>query len=133
MELETRLVFIDTSAYENKNYQFGQHILGRLQELIEQEKIHLLVTDVTKSEIESHLKKKSVEAASKIKHITKDAMFLRNASELDCYGIFTKVSGDEIYDLVHKKFLEFLEGRCVEIISVSSVDPNVVFNAYFLK
>ena len=63
MELETRLVFIDTSAYENKNYQFGQHILGRLQELIEQEKIHLLVTDVTKSEIESHLKKKSVEAA----------------------------------------------------------------------
>ena len=131
MELETRLVFIDTSAYENKNYQFGQHILGRLQELIEQEKIHLLVTDVTKSEIESHLKKKSVEAASKIKHITKDAMFLRNTPELDCYGIFTKVSGDEIYDLVHKKFLEFLEGRCVEIISVSSVDPNVVFNAYF--
>ncbi|WP_349928672.1 PIN domain-containing protein [Acinetobacter sp. A1-4-2] len=131
MELETRLVFIDTSAYENKNYQFGQHILGRLQELIEQEKIHLLVTDVTKSEIESHLKKKSVEAASKIKHITKDAMFLRNTSELDCYGIFTKVSSDEIYDLVHKKFLEFLAGRCVEIISVSSVDPNVVFNAYF--
>jgi len=44
-ELETRLVFLDTSAYENKNYQFGQYALGRLQELIKQEKIHLLITD----------------------------------------------------------------------------------------
>lgn len=131
MELKTRLVFIDTSAYENKNYQFGQHILGRLQELIEQEKIHLLITDVTKSEIESHLKKKSDEAASKIKHITKDAMFLRNVPELDCHGIFTKVQGNEIYDVIHQKFLKFLKNRCVETISVSSVDPKVIFNAYF--
>ncbi|HHI1470961.1 TPA: hypothetical protein ACP4V7_004503 [Escherichia coli] len=27
MELQTRLVFIDTSAFEKKNYQFGQHAL----------------------------------------------------------------------------------------------------------
>lgn len=130
-ELETRLVFLDTSAYENKNYQFGQYALGRLQELIEQEKIHLLITDVTISEIESHLTKKSFEAATKIKEITKQAMFLRNTPELDCYGIFTKVDGSEIYNLVHKKFLELLDNRSVETISVSSVNPQVIFNAYF--
>nr|WP_319554184.1 PIN domain-containing protein [uncultured Vibrio sp.] len=50
MELQTRLVFIDTSAFEKKNYQFGQHSLGRLQELIEDEKIHLLITDVTRKD-----------------------------------------------------------------------------------
>lgn len=67
MELQTRLVFIDTCAYESKNFQFGQHALGRLQELVENEKIHLLITDVTRSEIEAHLHKKSDDAASKIK------------------------------------------------------------------
>lgn len=56
MELQTRLAFIDTSAFEKKNYQFGQYALGRLQELIEDEKIHLLITDVTRKEIDSHLK-----------------------------------------------------------------------------
>jgi len=39
MELQTRLAFIDTSAFEKKNYQFGQYALGRLQELIEDEKL----------------------------------------------------------------------------------------------
>lgn len=78
MELQTRLVFIDTSAFEKKNYQFGQHALGRLQELIEDEKIHLLITDVTRKEIDSHLKHKSEEAASMIKKMQRDAMFLRN-------------------------------------------------------
>lgn len=130
-ELETRLVFLDTSAYENKNYQFGQHALGRLQELIEQEKIHLLITDVTRREVESHLKKKSLSAVAKIKEVQREAMFLRNTPELDCYGIFSKIDGNEIYDLVHKKFLEFLDNRSVETISISSVDPKLIFDAYF--
>ena len=72
MELQTRLVFIDTNAFEKKNYQFGQHSLGRLQELIEDKKIHLLITDVTKKEIDAHLKRKSEEAAFLIKKIQKE-------------------------------------------------------------
>ena len=72
MELQTRLVFIDTNAFEKKNYQFGQHALGRLQELIEEEKIHLLITDVTRKEIDSHLRRKSEEAASMIKKMQKN-------------------------------------------------------------
>lgn len=131
MELQTRLVFIDTCAYESKNFQFGQHALGRLQELVENEKIHLLITDVTRSEIEAHLHKKSDDAASKIKQLTKDAMFLRNTPELDCHGIFTKVDGEEIYRLIHNKFLEFVENEFVETISVGTVNPEVVFYAYF--
>lgn len=77
MELQTRLVFIDTNAFEKKNYQFGQHSLGRLQELIEDKKIHLLITDVTRKEVDIHLKRKSEEVAFLIKKIQKDAMFLR--------------------------------------------------------
>ncbi|WP_159106463.1 PIN domain-containing protein, partial [Escherichia coli] len=118
MELQTRLVFIDTSAFEKKNYQFGQHALGRLQELIEDEKIHLLITDVTRKEIDSHLKHKSEEAASMIKKMQRDAMFLRNTPDLDCHGIFTKIKGDDIYAVISEKFDDFVENGYVETIDV---------------
>lgn len=131
MELQTRLVFIDTSAFEKKNYQFGQHALGRLQELIEDEKIHLLITDVTRKEIDSHLKHKSEEAASMIKKMQRDAMFLRNTPDLDCHGIFTKIKGDDIYAVISEKFDDFVENGYVETIDVSTVNPQVVFDAYF--
>jgi len=131
LELESRLVFIDTSAYEQKNYQFGEHSLGKLQELVEDEKIMLLITDVTKSEIQSHLEKLASESVSKIKKIQKEAMFLRNTPELSCFGIFTKLSTEEIFNIVNDKFLELVEGGYVEEISVGSVDPKVVFNKYF--
>lgn len=131
MELQTRLVFIDTNAFEKKNYQFGQHALGRLQELIEDEKIHLLITDVTRKEINAHLKRKSEEAASMIKKLQKDAMFLRNTPDLDCHGIFSKVKGDDIYAVISDKFDDFVENGYVETIDVSTVNPQVVFDAYF--
>jgi len=131
MELETRLVFIDTNAFEKKNYQFGQHALGRLEELIENEKIHLLITDVTKKEIDAHLRLKSEQAASKLTKMQKDAMFLRNTPNLDCHGIFTKVKGDDIYAIISEKFNDFVENSLVETIYVSTVNPQVVFDAYF--
>ncbi|EOA9037561.1 PIN domain-containing protein [Vibrio harveyi] len=131
MELATRLVFIDTSAFEKKNFQFGQHSLGRLQELIEQEKIRLLMTDVTQKEIEGHLQKHSADSASKLKKLTKDAMFLRNTPELDCYGIFNVPAADEIFEIVNRKFRSLVALDFVELVSVAIVDPAIVFDAYF--
>ena len=66
MELKSRLVFIDTSAYEQKNYQFGVYALGKLQEFVEDEKVLLLITDVTKSEVKKHLIKFAEESVLKI-------------------------------------------------------------------
>lgn len=131
MELQTRLVFIDTNAFENKNYQFGQYSLGRLQELLEDKKIHLLITDVTRREIDVHLKRKSEEASSMIKKMQKDAMFLRNTPDLDCHGIFSKIKSDDIYTVISEKFDDFIESGNVETIDVSNVNPQVVFDAYF--
>ena len=131
MELESRLVFIDTSAYHQKNYQFGEHALGKLQKLVEGEKLLLLITDVTKSEIKSHLKKLAEESASKIKKIKKDVMFLRNTPDLPCFGIFTDLSADEIFQIVDEKFVELVEGENVEEVSVGTVDPKAVFDRYF--
>ena len=131
MELVTRLVFVDTSSFESKNFQFGQHSLGILEELIKDKKVRLLTTEITLKEITSHLKKHSVDAAKTIKKIQKDAMFLRNTEELPCHGIFDKVSADTIYEIVKAKFDTFLDTENVEIVSISGVDSNIVFDKYF--
>jgi hypothetical protein len=130
-ELESRLVFVDTSAYESKNYQFSEHALGKLCDFLESERLHLLITQITINEIKAHLLAKSEESARAIKKIQKDAMFLRNTPELACHGVFEKVKTDDIYKIALDKFEEFLDKSSAEIVDIKSVDASIVFDKYF--
>ena len=56
MELITRLVYIDTSAYERKHFQFGLYILEKLENFASHDKVRILVTDITRREIELHIR-----------------------------------------------------------------------------
>lgn len=130
-ELASRYVFIDTSAYQSKNFQFGQHALGKLEEFLEDEELTLIVTDITIKEVEKHLREKAFEAARLVKKIKKEAMFLRNTSDLPCYGIFEDISGDVVYDIVYEKFHSLLKIGNVENVSINSIKPSIVFDKYF--
>lgn len=130
-ELASRYVFIDTSAYEDKNFQFGQHALGKLEEFLEYEELTLIITDITIKEVEKHLREKAFEAARLVKKIKKDGMFLRNTPDLPCYGIFENISGDDVYDIIYEKFHSFLKIGNVENISINSVKSSIVFDKYF--
>lgn len=91
MDLQTRLVFIDTCAYENKNYQFGEHALAKLEKLLDENKLQLLITEITKKEIEAHLWKKSAKAIKELKEYINDAgKILRATSELPINVILKK-------------------------------------------
>ncbi|HFG6863553.1 PIN domain-containing protein [Acinetobacter baumannii] len=132
MELETRLVFIDTCAYQNKNFQFGDHILQKLQNLLEEDKIQLLITDITKKEIEEHLLKKSALAIKKLKdYIHADGKILRGTPELSIHSIFDSITKHDVFNNLNSKFNQFLESPRVENISIKNVNPEVIFNKYF--
>jgi len=130
-ELESRLVFIDTSAYESKNFQFNKHALGNLCEFLESKRLHLLITKITIDEIKAHLLLKSEESARAIKKIQKDAMFLRNTPDLACYGIFEKVKAEDIYKITLESFEDFLNKSSAEIVDIKNVDSSIVFDKYF--
>jgi len=130
-ELQTRMVFIDTSAYESKNFQFGQHTLGTLEQLIGEKKLYLLFSDVTINEIKSHLRKHASSSVAAIKKVRKEAMFLRNTPELPGHMIFKDISPEEVFEIVDSKFNNLLAFENVEIISVDIVPPSEVFDAYF--
>lgn len=131
MELRSRLVFLDTNIYEGKNFQFLTHSLGGLKDLIDHGEVRLLITEVTKGEVLSHIKKKSLAAVSELKAIKKNAMILRNVPGIPAHGIFSKVSADEISRLISLDFETFLDSKNVEYVSIDEVKPSYVFERYF--
>ena len=71
MELITRLVYIDTSAYERKHFQFGLYILEKLENFASHDKVRILVTDITRREIELHSRKNAEEALKELNKFQK--------------------------------------------------------------
>ncbi|MBV7413626.1 PIN domain-containing protein [Aeromonas sp. sif2433] len=130
-ELQSRLVFIDTSAFESKNFQFDSHKLEQLCGYLKERKLHLLTTEITIKEVRKHIRAKSKDAASAVKKIRKEAMFLRNTPHLDCYGIFKDVKEDDIYDVVSSAFDRFLKLSKAEIVPIGIVDSSIIFDNYF--
>ncbi|WP_368194786.1 PIN domain-containing protein [Aeromonas sp. R2-2] len=131
MELQSRLIFIDTSAFENKNFQFDSHKLDQLCGFLEKRKLHLLTTEITIQEVKKHLKEKAKKAAGTIKKAQKEAMILRNTPTLDCHGIFSAIKEDDINNILMDAFDKFLAISNAEIVPINIVDASIVFENYF--
>ena len=130
-ELKTRLVFIDTEVFRSKNFQFGEYTLGKLEEHLEYERLHLLLSIITVNEIKSQIRERSNDAYNKLKAFQKDAMFLRNAPDLPCYQAFQKVTSDQIYEKAIGRFESFLRNARVEVVSFDGVEIEEIFERYF--
>jgi hypothetical protein len=131
MELQTRLAFIDTSTFEEKQFQFGHYALERLATMVEEGKIQLLITDVVRSEVESHMKKKAEASISHFKKFKKDACFLRVAEKTTGGRLFMDISVEDVLREALGKFSTLIDNGQTEILPVSLVDPSRVFNDYF--
>lgn len=131
MELETRLVFIDTSAYEKKKLQFGIFALARLERLVTEGKIQLLITDVVRSEIETHLKKMAHDAVTEHKKFRKSGSSLCIADEVTGGGLFTDFTAEAVFNEAIRKFRTLVDNGYTENVSVETVNPRQIFAAYF--
>ncbi|MDF3196349.1 PIN domain-containing protein [Pseudomonas sp. 1928-m] len=131
MELKSRIVFLDTNIYEGKNFQFSTHALKAFKQLVEEDEIHLLITDPTIGEVRAHIKEKAESAVREIKKIKKNAMILRNTPNLPAHGIFSDINTSEIEGVLNKNFDEFITGENVEHVSIETVSATQVFDRYF--
>lgn len=131
MELRSRLFFVDTNIYEGKNFQFLTHSLGALKNLIDEGEIHLLITEVTKGEIVSHINKKISSALAELKAIKKSSMILRNLPDIPAHGVFAEPNKEEMVATIVGNLEVFLRSDHVEVVSIDSVKPSYVFERYF--
>jgi len=131
LELKSRLIFVDTNIYEGKNFQFLTHSLGSLKSLIDDGEIHLLITDITKGEVSSHINKKISSALAELRSIKKSSMILRNFPEIPAHGLFSEPSKDQLTETIFRDFDIFLKSDNVEVVSIDGVKPSYVFERYF--
>lgn len=131
--LETKYVFVDTNIYEGKNFQFLTYELERLSLLASAGEIVLLMSPIIDFEIRNHIKAGAVKAAKSIKDFTKEAMVLRNTTELPVSGVFERVSALDISTALLENYSRFIELARAEVISFEDVNPAEVFERYFLE
>ncbi|WP_312479180.1 PIN domain-containing protein [Kosakonia cowanii] len=132
MELITRLVYIDTSAYERKHFQFGLYILEKLENFASDDKVRILVTDITRREIELHIRKNAEEALKELNKFQKTyAPILRTTPAHVPTEIFVKPEAEAVISDALASFKQFLECEGVEEISVQNINPLLVFEKYF--
>lgn len=131
MQIQSKIVFLDTNIYISKNYQFLTHSLGAIKGLCEEDEILLVVTDVTSEEVKSHIREASAETAAILKKAKKDAMLIRNLPGSPVFGVFTNLTADEIETKLLADWEVFLNGDGISLISVDGVAPSRVFKRYF--
>ncbi|MBP3142214.1 PIN domain-containing protein [Aliivibrio fischeri] len=131
--LESRFVFVDTSIYQSKNFQFHQYSLGRFNELCSERAINLLMSPVVEQEVRSHLLAQGTEAARHVKEFKKTIKILRNLPDLEQYSIFSELSKETINELLTEKFDNFLDDAVSEIVPVEEASLEKIVNSYFNK
>lgn len=131
VELQSRIVFLDTNVYIAKNYQFLTHSLGSVKALCDKDEIRLIVTDITSEEVKSHIRSAAAETAAVMKRVKKDAMLIRNLPDVPAFGIFTSLTAGDIEAKLLADWAEFLGSEGVEMLTVDAVMPSRVFSRYF--
>lgn len=135
-KLKSRLVFIDTCCFISKHFNFGIDSLGRTQRYIEEGKIHLLMPDITKSEIEKKIHLAAEKAHLKLKLVFEkdkenELKIMTVADGLPYSGKPQIPTVDDIFKKIYEKFEEFIDSPNVEIVSTEHVNPKVIFDNYF--
>lgn len=130
-ELETRMVFVDTSVFVSQNFAFGGQRFTSLKELCRRGKLSLLLTDVTVREVEARILARVGKAARALKDIKQDVNILKPLRITGLEAVFTNLDKAVQSEALNKRFHEYLGETGCEIISVDVVQANSVFELYF--
>lgn len=130
-ELASRLVFVDTSVYECKNFQFDSGAILSLRKHLQADNIYLLITDLTVMEIRDHIQRQAREVVNKIKKMQKELKLLRNTPELPHHAVFRQLNPEDISTPIIQSFTNFIDVRNLETLSVDNVTITTVLQDYF--
>jgi hypothetical protein len=129
--LLSKLFFLDTQTYVARNFNFDSGVLKTLQNHLEEDDCHLLITDVNVREVRRHLSRKATEAAAVLRAAQKEAMILRNTPGLPWHAIFEKITAEQVEAELLNNFERFLDNPRIEVVPVKNVNIEEVFDAYF--
>ena len=126
-------VFIDTNAFEEKNFSFSCDSLIKIMEHRNESNIELITPDIITTEIRRRIKKSTNVAKNTIKNNNEARRSIRILGHDE--DIWSKLNRTNYYreleSIVVEKYNSFLSETKAIILSVDDVKPSVVFEKYF--
>lgn len=129
--IKSKYLFIDTSVYHASNYQFSKSDFESITRLLDSDKLVLLLTTITISEVKRHLKAQAKEAASAAQSLRDKGKILRNLPEFSSTFVFQGFDRNAVEDDLIATFNAFISAKNVEVVSLDLVSAEDVFEKYF--
>ena len=124
--LQTKFVFVDTEAFRRAQFDWDGRTLSRLVQFAKEGHLRLLITDITKREVSSHLQERLTEAMGAVK---KHEIVLR---QLGNDNTTATLSDPAALTKLEQAFEEFLKAtRAINVGTVATVGE--VFSDYFAR
>lgn len=132
--LETDIIFIDTSIFENENFFKGYKLL-KIAELSKVGTVNAKITEVTYYEVKNRLKENLKKASSSIRKaenlLDNDSKILKNLDEYSHYYPIKKFDIDIVYESLIKKFDDFLKSHKIKIVGLEGAKLKDILKKYF--
>ncbi|TBL69778.1 PIN domain-containing protein [Paenibacillus thalictri] len=122
-------VFIDSSIYISRNFNFKDQLLGQIAKLANENHIRLFITEIVVNELMNKINEKSREVKLALESLRKKGMILRHVSQYN--AIFNSVLSNSINSVIEKNFDDFREISKISTVSVDSVSISKLLNSYF--
>ena len=126
-------VFVDSSIFIGKNYNYAHPSFVALKEAVLDERANLLVTDVTIEEIKANIYEDVGKASQALKKIRATAKVLRNIPSLNESVVFEDIDQASAGTQLVEQLEQFLKDAKADTVPVAEADTRFVFDCYFKK
>jgi hypothetical protein len=131
MPLDTKFVFLDTQVFDQHHLDFQSPKLMRLRRLAMAEELSLIETDVTISEVRSHIPDSAHKTVKQISDFDKLTRIAKEViSQEDAQGV-KKVPEEAVVQRLQEDLAKFLLVSGAQVLPIDSVSPATIFRKYF--
>lgn len=127
--LLTSNVFIDSSIYIQRNFNFTDQLLGQIAKLSANNHIKLHISSIVIKEVNNKIDDRTKEAKSALESLRKKGMILRNIEQYDV--VFNNETNMLVNSVVKKQFDEFVKNSKALIIPLQTISVDRLVEDYF--
>ncbi|PFE95060.1 hypothetical protein CN325_18830 [Bacillus thuringiensis] len=127
--MSTKNLFIDTSIFFNKNFNFSHQMFKHLIDLYERDHLQFYSTEITKKEVHSKIKESLQKTHDALKTCRNNGKILKNIPEFS--PLFDEQLFEQTEERLKTSFNDFTLAVETEYISTNSVSNSEIFDLHF--
>lgn len=128
---KTNNLFIDTSIFIQKNFDYRNSSFEKLKSIIKSDNLNLFITSITENEVKSNIKSEISKVKSYLKLFRNEGKILWNVNSFDFKTLFKIKSLDDYEKEIIDQFHNFLKVTNAKHIKINNARVDKVFQDYF--